>query len=201
MRPVPGAWRPSAGRGSWSRRCRSKSSAMVCTCGAGSVCRPSTVARRICSISSSTVVPCATNWWLTRCARRIAMCCSTAGTRLSCCFLKSIRPASTSTCTRPSTKCASAKGAWSTISFTARCTVLWAMCGRTIIWRHRWRQRSSGPPVWMPVNSAPRAKCAWRPMRCWNSHRLSLHSIRLPVQALAPAISINTRHARSPLCR
>ena len=39
---------------------------------------------------------------------------------------------STSTCTRPNTKCASVTGAWCMTSFTAPCTALWAMCGRKI---------------------------------------------------------------------
>ncbi|MNY12013.1 hypothetical protein D3C86_1450740 [compost metagenome] len=104
-----------------------------------------------------------------------------------------------STCTRPSTKCASVKGAWFTISSTAPCTAPWAMCAPTINWRRRLPRPSSGLPASKPVNSGPRAKCAWPPMRCWNSLRLSRRSIRRRVRELARVISINTRRVRSPV--
>ena len=51
--------------------------------------------------------------------------------RRSCCFWNSIRPASTSTCIRPSTRCVSASSGWSTISCSAPCT-------------RRWRRRAPG---------------------------------------------------------
>nr|BFE91911.1 hypothetical protein GCM10020185_24470 [Pseudomonas brassicacearum subsp. brassicacearum] len=54
-------------------------------------------------------------------------------------FSKSIRPWSTSTCTRPSMRCVSVTGAWSTIFSTAPCTAPWAMCARKINWRRRRR--------------------------------------------------------------
>lgn len=66
------------------------------------------------------------SWSPTRCARLIATCCTTAGTRPSCCSSKSIRRWWTSTCTRPSTKFASVTAGWSMTSSMAPCIVRWA---------------------------------------------------------------------------
>ena len=77
------------------------------------------------STSTSTAAACATASSRTRCARPMPTCCSMAGIRPTCCSWNSIRAASTSTCIRPSTRCASATAGWCTTSSTARCTRRW----------------------------------------------------------------------------
>ena len=63
---------------------------------------------------------CATASSRTRCARRTPTCCSMDASRRTCCSSSSIRARSTSTCIRPSTRCASATAGWCTTSSIAR---------------------------------------------------------------------------------
>jgi DNA mismatch repair protein MutL len=60
-------------------------------------------------------------------------------------FLEVDPAGSTSTCTRPSTKCASVKGAWCMTSSMAPCTAPWLMCVRRTSWRRPRRPPSVRP--------------------------------------------------------
>lgn len=115
--------------------------------------------------------------------------------RPSCCSLSSIPRGSTSMCTRPSTKCAFAKGGWSTTSFMAPCTVPWRMCAPRTSWRRRLRfPRWCAPVACRPVSSVRKARCAWL-RRCWSNPRES-SARRFLRQVRAQGISINTRRGR-----
>ena len=62
-------------------------------------------------------------------------------------FLEVDRRSSTSTCTRPSMKCAFATGAWCMTSSTAHCTVHWPTCAPKTSWQPRQRSRRRRDPV------------------------------------------------------
>ena len=99
-------------------------------CTAGSRNRPTTAPAPTSNTSTSTVDRCATAASRTRSSRRMPTCCSTAGSRRTCCFSNSTRAGSMSTCIRPSTRCASATRGCCTTSSSAPCTRHWRRRGR-----------------------------------------------------------------------
>ncbi len=175
-----------------SRSLRIEHAAAACACMAGSACRPPRARKPTSSISTSTDASCAIVSSRTPCARRMRTCSTTAVIRASFCSSNSIRCWSTSTCIRPSTKCAFAKAAWCTIFSIARSTMRWvaarvpagvssaaaAASGREVARRRlRWsiagrRQRvvlcglSPGRPWPRRTRAAGRLRGAVRPSAC-----------------------------------